>query len=261
MAYHGDTMQTLAIANHKGGVGKTATAHTLGAILSETRRVLLVDADPQSSLTGACGIPDASGRSLAEVIGGVDPGRLALSGVILELSETMHIVPSDLVLAQSERGLMQRLGRERVLSKALQSVAGDYDLCVIDCPPSLSLLVINSLVASDGVLIPCQATATDLRSVRGFLDVVASIQGINEGLRVVGIVPTFFDARYTSHQAAIEALQAAGLFVLQAIGRSVRVSEAAAVGQAVTVYDPKGKRTAEYRELAREIEAWLEKTR
>lgn len=257
-------MQTLAIANHKGGVGKTALSRDLGAILSETRRVLLVDADPQSSLTGACGISDASGRSLAEVIGGVDPGRLALRDVILELSESfesLYLVPSDLALSQSERGLMQRLGRERVLSKALLSVASDYDLAVIDCPPSLSLLVINALVASDGVLIPCQATATDLRSVRGFLDVVASIQGINEGLQVVGIVPTFFDARYTSHQAAIEALQAAGLPVMQAIGRSVRVSEAAAVGQAVTVYDPKGKRSQEYRELARGVEAWLEKTR
>ena len=254
-------MITICVAGHKGGTGKTALTRELGALLSETRRVLLVDCDPQSSLTGACGIPDAVGRSLAEVLGGADPGRLPLSAVILELSESLHLIPSDLALSQSERGLMQRLGRETVLKRALATVAGDYDLCVIDCPPSLSMLAICGLVASDGCLIPCQPTASDIRSVRGFLDVVASVQELNTGLQVIGIVPTFFDARYTSHQAAIEALQGADLPVLQArIGRSVRVSEAGAVGQAVTVYDPGGKRAAEYRALAREIEAWLEST-
>jgi len=235
IAYHSNAMQIIAIANHKGGVAKTATAHSLGVLLSEDRRVLLVDCDPQASLTGACGIPDAPGRSLAEVIGGADPGRLALSDVILELSERLSLVPSDLALAQSERGLMQRLSREAVLKRALATVARSYDLAILDCPPSLGLLVINALVASDGVLIPCQPTATDIRSVQGFLDVVASVQEINPRLEVVGILPTFYAGHYTSHKAALDAMIRAGLPLLNTrIGRSVRVSEASAIGQAVT---------------------------
>ena len=251
------SMITICVAGHKGGTGKTTLCQTLGVLLSETRRCLLADCDPQSSLTGNCGITDAVGRSLAEVIGGADPGRLPLPDVILDLSETLHLVPSDLALAQSERGLMQRLGRETVLKRVLATVASDYDLCLIDCPPSLSLLVMGALVASDGVLIPCQPTATDLRSVLGFLDVVASVQELNTGLRVIGIVPTFYSDRYTSHKAAIEAMIGADLPVMAArIGRSVRVSEASACGQVVTQYDPGNERASEYRQLAVEVGAW-----
>jgi chromosome partitioning protein len=112
---------TITIANHKGGVGKTATAHALGELLATTGlRVLMVDLDPQGSLTQSAGVNDASGRSLAEVLGGATPGSLAMSEIIQDLGDGLYWVPADIALATTELGLTSRLGQESVLRKALQ---------------------------------------------------------------------------------------------------------------------------------------------
>ena len=221
----------LAIGNHKGGVGKTTIAHAIGAELARRGlRVLLVDLDPQGALTAAANI-DAAGRSLAEVIGGALPGRMALGEVIREVGPGLDLAPAETDLAAAELGLVSRLGRERVIARLMVDVDGLYDLIILDCPPSLGLLTVAGLVAADAVLVPTGARASDLRAVKVFLESVEAIRvDLNPALRVIGIVPTFYDGRRRHDQEAIEVMRAGGLPVWQMVPASVKVSEAAASG-------------------------------
>lgn len=258
-------MYTIAVANHKGGVGKTATAHVLGTVLSRStgRRVLLVDMDPQSSLTGACGVMDAAGSSMTEVLGGALAGGRPLRRVIRNLGDGLALAPADLSLASAELGLVSRMGRENVLRRALGTVDGEYDLTVIDCPPSLGLLTINSLSAANAVLVPTQAQIVDLRGLRLFLDTLEQVRReINPDLETLGILLTFFDRRLTHHRDAMETLLRAGQPVLGVqIGRSIKVAEAATVGETVVTYDPENPQTEAYHELAKAVDQWLKERR
>lgn len=247
-------MQIIAIANYKGGTGKTATTHNLGAALAREhgQRVLLVDADPQASLTGTCGVQDemAPGEtagstrflkqvfSLAEVLGGAKPGHVALKDVLVDLGENLWLCPSDTALSSAEDGLSSRLQREYVLKKVLATVAQDYDVCLVDCPPDQGLLTINALAAAQVVIVPAQPTAQDLRGLLLFVEAIKIIQAeINPELIFLGILLTFYDARLTYHREEEEAIKKAGLPLLPvAIGRSVRVAEAAGACQPVLTY-------------------------
>jgi chromosome partitioning protein len=248
------SMRTLAIANQKGGVGKTATAHNLGSILAgDGLRVLLVDTDPQAGLTQACGVRDVSDHSLAEVLGGAIPGQLPMAEVIIDLGNGLSLAPADISLAATELGLNARLtGRETVLKKAIASVAGAYDLALIDCHPSLGWLTVNVLVAAEAVLIPTQAETVAMRGLRSFLDTIEAIRDEqNKTLEILGVVVTFYDGRFTHHRQAVETMRAAGLPILDVmIGRSVRVAEAAGAGQSVVDYKPGNPQAANYKQLA-----------
>jgi chromosome partitioning protein len=255
-------MQTIAIANHKGGVGKTATAHALGVALAQLgRRVLLVDIDPQSSLTMACGVTSAAGESLAEVLGGVAAGALALADILVDVGDglPLHLAPADIALAPNELGMVQRLGRESLLHNALATVSGAYDVCLIDCPPSLGILTINALRAAAGVLITTPPQVSDLRGLALFLETLGQVRAeINPALAVAGIAVTFADGRLIHHQDAIETMKGQGLPLFQTvIGRSVRVAEAAAAGESVVTYDPDNPQAANYKLLANEVDQWL----
>ena len=253
-------MQVLSVANHKGGVGKTATVRALGDVLSKNRRVLMIDLDPQSSLTASCGIQEAD-PNLTDVFGGAQPGSLPLAKVIKQISDNLYLAPSNLDMAAAELGITARMGREYILAKALEPIAKDYELVLIDCAPSLSLLVINALVASNAVLIPCQPLPQDVSALKLFLETVGTIEELNPKLSILGILPTFYDARLTAHQGALEAMSAAGWPVLPVqITRSVRVAEAAGFGESIFSYDKNNPTAAGYTELGRMVELWLSAT-
>jgi chromosome partitioning protein len=251
----------LSVANQKGGTGKTTTVRELGAILSASGlRVLLVDLDPQGSLTAACGLGDQHGHTLAEVLGGAQPGRLTIGEVVQELSGGLWIVTADITLASAELGLTARMGRESVLRRALMPIGSNYDLAILDCPPSLGLLTVAGLVAADGVVIPTAPQAADLRGLMLFVETARQIQSeLNPGLELVGVLVTFYDARMKHHQQAMEFINQADLHVLGTVGRSVRVAESAGIGQPVTVSAPDNPQAEAYRKIAEEIQKWLKK--
>jgi len=249
----------LSIANHKGGVGKTATARALGDILSRDHRVLLIDLDPQASLTTSCGITEAE-PNLTAVFGNAKPGPLSLAKVITPIKENLSLAPSNLDMAAVELGISSRIAREFILAEALQTLKG-FDLVIIDCPPSLSLLAINALAASDAVLIPCQPMPVDVAALRLFLNTIDTVRHINPRLSIMGILPTFYDPRLNAHQGAIEAMRAAGWPVLPfTIGRSVRVGEAGAIGESIITYEPGNPQAAAYEALGKAVVQWLKKT-
>ena len=259
-------MITLSISNPKNGVGKTATTHALGQALSSVykRGVLLLDMDPQSKLTEACGIKDSARRSMAEVIGGIGPvyvngRRFEIQDAIVNLSTGLYLAPSDAALAASEMGLMVRLSRENVLKNALASVNNNFDVCLIDCPANLGLLTVNALVASDAIIIPTQPTIADLRSLRLFLECIHQIQDeINTNLKVLGILITFFEARQVTHQRSLDAMRLAKLPLLPVmISKSMKIADAAQKGQSIITYAPDTPPAHSYRELAEAIEIRL----
>lgn len=213
------TLRTIAVANHKSGVGKTATVHALGAALAERgRRVLLVDLDPQATLTAFCGVESAAGMSMAEVFGGALPGVVPLWDTLREVVPGLYLflAPSDLALAAAELGLISRMGREDVLRKILSTVADDFDVAILDCPSSLGPLSVNALTAAQAVLVPTQPHIPDLRALWFFLATLEQIKHeLNRNIETLGILVTQYDWRLPHHRAAVDAMHAARLPVLQ----------------------------------------------
>ena len=269
-------MEIIAVANLKGGVGKTVTTHTLGAVLAQDRSVLLIDADPQGSLTGACGIDQTEDRSLAEIL---SRGRdhLPLRDVIRDLDKNLALVPAGPELAVAERALASHEEAESVLKDSLSTLVPDrgfarpfsawttqsYDVVLIDTSPSLGLLTINALTAATGVLIPTIPEIVGLSSLRLFLDKMDEIKRtLNPRLRTIGILATFFDKRLLHHKAVMEVMRLSGLPLLDVtIGRSVRVAEAVASGETVVTYAPVNPRAVEYWVLGEVVRGWLDDRR
>jgi chromosome partitioning protein len=254
-----DAMIALSIANQKGGTGKTTTARELGTVLAATGvQVLLIDLDPQASLTASCGVKDVAGRSLAEVLGGASPGHLRMEEVIIALGDGLFIVPAHITLASCELGLTARMGRESVLKRALKPLVGRFDVAILDCPPSLGLLTVAGLVASDGVLIPTQPQIVDLRGLALFVDTVQQIQAeLNPELELVGIVVSCYNPRLRHHQQAIEFINQAGLPIIGTVPRSVKLAEASGLAKSVTEYAPNNPTAEAYRVLGGEVLKWI----
>lgn len=247
----------IAIANQKGGVGKTTTTHNLGVELARRgRTVTLVDIDPQSSLTFTLGI-NAADCSVAQVLGDHRPGAMTIAQVIRPVNGTgkLWLVPSDIELASMVVGLERRPKREEILKRALAVVTGDYVL--VDCPPSLGLLTLNALTAADLVLIPCQTEFLAMRGLTFFWKTLRNVRELelNAGIRVLGILPTMYRCRTTQHRQVLETLQATlRVPVFDPVPQSVRTSDAQTLGRAVREVEPGNAVAAAYTKLAREVD-------
>ena len=254
-------MRILAIANHKGGVAKTATVRALGDVVAAAGvRVLMVDSDHQGSLSLSCSNYDAN-PCLANVYNVGGRALLPLAKVVRHVSANLDMVPASLSLAAAETEIVSRPAREFILSEALATVANAYDLVLIDCPPALGQLVINALVAADSVLIPTQPQPVDVAGVRMFLQTVDAIRSnprLNPKLTLFGLLATFYDGRLKTHEGAVKAMTAAGWPVLPVrIPRSIRVAESAAVGQSVVTFEPGSVAAGAYQELGKQVLTWL----
>jgi chromosome partitioning protein len=243
----------VAVANQKGGVAKTTTVHALGFALAQLgRRVLLVDLDPQACLTYSVGIdPENLHQSLHDVF--VRKMKAADARRIVTNVEGLDILPATIDLAGSEVHLLTRTGREHVLALALATVADEYDMILIDCPPSLGVLTINGLTAAHEVLIPLQCEALSHRGVGQLLDTVTDVQRIlNPDLRILGILPTMFDGRSNHAQAVLADVgERYDLPVLSPpIPKTVRFAEAPAVGRSILSTSSSSKGASAYREVA-----------
>jgi len=248
----------MAVANQKGGVAKTTTVHALGFALAELgRRVLLVDLDPQACLTYSCGIdPDGLEHSLHDVF--VRKMKVADARVRVDGVEGMDILPSTIDLAGSEVHLLTRTGREHVLARALLGVHDEYDLIILDCPPSLGVLTINGLTAAEEVLIPLQCEALSHRGVGQLLETIDDVRMFaNPELSVRGVIATMYDDRTRHARAVLEDVQARyDLNVLEPpVRKSIRFAEAPARGRCILQHAPSSPGAEAYRALARLIDA------
>ncbi|HEX9796173.1 MAG TPA: AAA family ATPase [Anaerolineales bacterium] len=208
----------IALANLRAGVGKTSLTLALGTTLAERgHRVLLIDLDPQSSLTVACGVEDAADANLSQVIGTTIPGRVPIWDVLKEIvpGNYIFLAPSDIALAHSEYGLNARMGREFVLHQALNDVRPNFDYVLIDCPSSLGLLTLNGLASSNTILVPTQPHLSHMRGLWLFLGTMERIKReLNSNLSLLGILLTYYNPSLPHHQTVLSTMRAGGLPIL-----------------------------------------------
>jgi len=245
----------LAIANQKGGVGKTTTAVNLGAALAEAGfRLLVVDLDPQGNASTGLGL---NPRDVSSSIYDVILSDLPLEDCIEPTSlKNLFVAPATIDLAGAEIELVAQMSRELRLRRAIDSVRDQYDLVLIDCPPSLGLLTVNGLAAADDVIVPIQCEYYALEGLGQLLRNVALVHAnLNPSLEVRGIVLTMYDARTKlADQVEAEVREYFGPRVYQTVvPRTVRLSEAPSFGQPIIVFDSTSRGARAYRELAKEV--------
>ena len=248
------TARIIAVANQKGGVGKTTTAVNLAAALARTpKRVLLVDLDPQGNATMGSGIDK---RELRASTTDVLLEEMHAQAAIVRTAEEFDLLPGNIDLTAAEIELMDEDGREQRLKRALDSVRANYDFIIIDCPPALSLLTLNALTAADSVLVPMQCEYYALEGLSALLDTIEALKGrLNPALEVEGVLRTMFDVRNNlANAVSAELTNHFGDRVFRTIvPRNVRVAEAPSHGQSIVGYDRASRGGVAYLGLAGEV--------
>ena len=247
--------KVIAIANQKGGVGKTTSAVNLSSCLAYlNNKVLLVDIDPQGNATSGVGVNKAD---MDQCIYNILIDDLEPSEVCVHTSvENLDIIPATIQLAGAEVELVPTISREVRLKKAIDSIKENYDYVIIDCPPSLGLLTINSLIAADSVLIPVQCEYYALEGLSQLLNTVRLVQKhLNKQLMIEGVLLTMLDARTNLGIQVIEEVKKyfQDKVYRSVIPRNVRLGEAPSHGQPIILYDPKSRGAEVYLDLAKEV--------
>ena len=248
--------KVIAIANQKGGVGKTTTAINLAASLAVLeKKVLIIDADPQANTTSGLNFdPENSDhRTLYEIL----IGKLSASDALIQTElPKLHMIPSHINLVGAEIEMLDSENRESILKNALAPIRDDYDFIIIDCSPSLGLITVNSLTAADSVIIPVQPEFFALEGLGKLLQTIRLVQdGVNENLQIEGFVVTMFDGRTKVHSQVVSQLREhfKDMVFKTIIQRSIRLSEAPSHGKPIILYDVMNNGTANYLNLAKEV--------
>ena len=246
----------LSLANQKGGVGKTTTTINLGAAMAELgKRILLVDFDPQGALSVGLGInPMSIDLTVYNLLldKTVEPEQVVMKTQIPDI----EILPSNIDLSAAEIVLVSEVAREQALKRALNLLRNRYDYILIDCPPSLGLLTVNALTASDGVVIPLECEYFALRGMALLLDTVDKVRDrLNPDLKLEGIIPTMFDGRTLHGREVLERVRSAfgDSLYKTVIRRTIRFAEAPVAGEPILTYAADSKGASDYRALAKEV--------